>query len=104
MPAGEWPHSFAAISAFGFELSQSAHNWVLQKKQPPHAMGNGTTTRSPIFKFVTAEPNSTTSPMNSCPRTSPRMTPGIMPSYRCRSEPQIAVDVIFTIASRGLRI
>ena len=29
---------------------------------------------------------------------------GMKPSYRCRSEPQIAVDVILTIASCGLRI
>ena len=29
---------------------------------------------------------------------------GIKPLYRCRSDPQIAVDVIFTMASRGFRI
>ena len=29
---------------------------------------------------------------------------GMKPLYRCRSEPQMAVEVIFTIASRGLRI
>ena len=29
---------------------------------------------------------------------------GMKPSYRCRSEPQIAVLVIRMIASRGLRI
>ena len=40
--------------------------------------------------------------MNSCPRMSPRDIAGMTPSYRCRSEPQIAVDVTRTIASRGL--
>ena len=42
-----------------------------QKKQPPHAIGNGTTTRSPRRRFVTPAPTSTTSPMNSWPRMSP---------------------------------
>src|SRR3954469_12553052 len=35
---------------------------------------------------------------------SPRFIVGTYPSTRCRSEPQIAVDVMRTIASRGFRI
>src|SRR5687768_6455099 len=42
--------------------------------------------------------------MNSCPRTSPRFIDGMKPLYRCRSEPQTAVLVIRTIASREFRI
>jgi hypothetical protein len=39
--------------------------------QFPHAIGNGTTTRSPTLMFETSRPVSTTSPMNSWPRMSP---------------------------------
>src|SRR3954454_16745025 len=35
---------------------------------------------------------------------SPFLTVGMCPSSRCRSDPQIAVELIFTIASRSLRI
>jgi hypothetical protein len=35
---------------------------------------------------------------------SPGFMKGMKPSTRCRSEPQIAVDVMRTIASRGLKI
>src|SRR5215213_9111165 len=42
--------------------------------------------------------------MNSWPSMSPRCIVGINPLYMCRSEPQIAVEEIFTIASRWLRI
>src|SRR6185312_11857454 len=72
----------------------------------PQAMVNGTTTRSPTFSFsgLIPPPTSTTSPMNSWPRMSPCSMVGIKPSYRCRSEPQMQVLVIFTIASRGFRM
>src|SRR5215208_1208843 len=42
--------------------------------------------------------------MNSWPSMSPLCIVGMNPLYICRSEPQIAVDDIFTIASRWLRI
>src|SRR5688572_725999 len=42
--------------------------------------------------------------MNSWPSMSPRCIVGRNPLYMCKSEPQIAVVVIFTIASRWLRI
>src|SRR4051812_27352816 len=42
--------------------------------------------------------------MNSWPRMSPRFMVGMKPSSRCRSDPQIAVSVTLTIASRGFRI
>src|SRR5215207_5195524 len=104
MPEGEWPIAFSASSAFGLVRSQSDHRLFLQKKQSPQEIVNGTTTRSPIFSLVFADPTSTTSPMNSWPSTSPDFMVGMKPSYRCRSEPQIAVLVTLTIASRGSSI
>src|SRR5687768_10153834 len=70
----------------------------------PHAIGNGTTTLSPTFRFFTDGPVSTTSPMNSCPRMSPCCIDGMNPLYKCRSDPQIAVDDTLMIASFELRI
>src|SRR5262249_31089759 len=58
----------------------------------------------PIFSARVLGPTSTTSPMNSCPRTSPERMVGITPLNRCRSEPQIAVDVTRTTASCALTI
>lgn len=60
-----------AISALGFEVSQSENSDFLQKKQEPHAMVKGMTTRSPGVRLVTALPTSTTTPMGSWPRMSP---------------------------------
>ncbi len=100
MPAGECPIIFSAIHALGFEFSQSEYISALHAPQFPHAIGNGTTTRSPTFRFFTSRPTSTTSPMNSWPRMSPLCIVGTSALYKWRSDPQIAVDVIFTIASR----
>ena len=50
---------------------------------------------------ATPAPTSSTMPMNSCPSTSPGDRKGASTLYRCRSEPQIAVDVTRTIASVG---
>src|SRR3954447_22491240 len=104
MPAGECPYSFSAIQAFGLEFSHSENAWAWQARQLPHAIGKGTTTRSPTDRFGTPLPTSTTSPMNSWPRMSPFSIDGTKPLYKCRSDPQIAVDVILTIASRAFRI
>ena len=71
MPALACPHSFSAMPALGLEFSQTEKNPALQELQPPQAIGNGTTTRSPICRLPTPEPSSTTSPMNSWPRMSP---------------------------------
>ena len=49
------------------------------KKASPQAMVKGTTTRSPTFSLSTPLPTSTTSPIVSCPRTSPLCILGIMP-------------------------
>src|SRR4051794_26013340 len=69
-------------------------------------MQNGTITRSPtlILDLSTPVPTSTTSPMNSWPRMSPCRMVGMKPSYRWRSDPQMHVEEILMIASRGLRI
>src|SRR5918994_5144549 len=104
MPAGEWPHSFSAIQALGLEFSQSENISAWHAAQTPHEIGKGTTTRSPTLRLCTSRPVSTTSPMNSWPRMSPFSTVGIYPSTRCRSEPQMAVEEMRTIASRALRI
>jgi hypothetical protein len=70
-PAGDWPIALAATSAFGFVVSHIEYSVRLQKKHSPHAMTNGTTTRSPFFNFFTPLPTSTTTPIGSCPRMSP---------------------------------
>ena len=64
-------------------------------------MLNGITTRSPGRMWVTSAPTSSTMPIGSWPRTSPLSRYMPSTSYRCRSEPQIAVEVIRTIASVG---
>ena len=76
MPAVGKPNIFSASRAFGFEFSQSEKSWCRHDQQLPQAIGNGTTTRSPTFRFVTLLPFSTTSPMNSWPMTSPRFIVG----------------------------
>ena len=67
------------MPAFGLEFSQSENIAFWQKKQLPQAIGNGTTTRSPRLRLITAAPSSTTSPMNSWPRMSPFTIPGTKP-------------------------
>ena len=67
-------------------------------------MLNGTMTRSPRLRFRTDGPTSSTTPMNSCPKVMPTRVSGIIPWYRCRSEPQIAASVTRTIASFGCSI
>jgi len=41
--------------ALGFEFSHSENIWRRQKKQLPHDIWNGTTTRSPMRRLRTAE-------------------------------------------------
>src|SRR4051812_46091486 len=105
-PDIENPYAFSDTTAFGFELSQHDQSCFLQNQQFPHAIVNGTITRSPFLSLArsTPGPTSSTIPMNSCPRMSPFCMPGMKPSYRCRSDPQMQVLVTRTIASRGLRI
>ena len=92
--------------ALGFVLSQQLHSWRLQKKHLPQPIGNGTTTRSPTFTLLlsTSGPSSSTMPIGSWPRMSPGFMNGMKPSTRCRSEPQMQVEVMRTIASRRLMI
>src|SRR3954469_7280295 len=90
----------------GLVLSQQLHSPCLQKKHLPQPIGNGTITRSPTFTLLvsTSGPTSSTMPIGSCPRTSPGFMNGTKPSTKCKSEPQIHVDVTRTIASRLLMI
>src|SRR5207302_1739212 len=103
-PEPEYPYAASIKWAFGFVLSQADQIFFLQKPQLPHAIVNGTTTRSPRRRFVTRCPVSSTVPMNSCPRMSPSSIVGMKPSYKCKSDPQMAVRVILTMASCGLKI
>src|SRR6478609_4348190 len=89
----EYPFIVSARPAFGFELSHRLHRSFLQNRQLPQAMVKGMTTRSPTFRLRTLLPRATTSPMNSWPRMSPAFMVGMYPSYRCRSDPQMAVVV-----------
>ncbi len=53
----------------------------------------------PGLRFWTSGPTDSTTPMNSCPQTSPFFIPGINPTYMCRSEPQMQVVVTFRMTS-----
>src|SRR3954468_12140961 len=89
-----------------FVLSQQLKSCRLQKKHSPQAIGNGMTTRSPTFTldWSTSGPTSSTTPIGSWPSTSPGFMNGTKPSTRWRSEPQMQVEVMRTMASRRLRI
>src|SRR5215210_1348354 len=87
--------------AFGFTLWQLLYSPRAQNQQEPQKMLNGTITRSPTCRFCTDEPTCSTTPMNSWPNVCPIRVSGIMPWYRCRSEPQMAARVTRTIASLG---
>src|SRR3954452_22122052 len=67
-------------------------------------MLNGTMTRSPGLTFCTDEPTWSMTPMNSWPKVMPTRVSGIIPWYRCRSEPQMAARVTRTMASLGCSI
>ena len=73
----------------------------LHIQQVPQEMLNGTTTRSPAFTAVTSGPTSRTMPIGSWPMTSPTVMKGAITSIRCRSDPQIPLEVISTITSVG---
>src|SRR4051795_9808571 len=73
------------------------------KHEPQHTL-NGTTTRSPTCRLVTALPTSSTIPIGSCPTTSPASMNGARVSYRWRSDPQRPVEVTLMIASEGSSI
>ena len=70
-------------------------------QQCPQAIVNGITTRSPGAIWETSAPTSSTMPIGSWPSTSPLLRNGPSTSYRCRSEPQMPVEVMRTIASVG---
>ena len=51
----------------------------LQKKHSPQKVSQFTATLSPIFIFLIASPNCTTSPTNSCPSTVSGIARGTLP-------------------------
>ncbi len=67
----------AAIALFGLVVSQSEKSPCWQNQQVPQQMVKGTTTRSPRFSLVTADPTSSTTPIGSCPRMSPSSIVGM---------------------------
>src|SRR6476660_1665796 len=77
---------------------------LVHMKQCPQEMLNGMTTLSPTAMSVTSAPTSRTMPIGSWPSTSPGFMYGPSTSYRCRSDPQIADEVILMIASVGSSI
>src|SRR5438045_6078349 len=97
---------FSPMYGLGLVLSQQLHSPLLQNQHAPQPIGNGTTTRSPTFTFEvsTSGPTSSTMPIGSWPMMSPGFMNGTNPSTRCKSDPQMQVDVIRTMASRRLRI
>src|SRR5271165_1709114 len=70
-------------------------------QQCPQEMLNGITTRSPARRWVMSAPVASTIPIGSCPSTSPGLRNGPRTPYRCRSEPQIAVEVTRMTMSFG---
>src|SRR3954468_9745860 len=90
--------------AFGFTLWQLEYSPRAQNQHVPQKMVKGTMTWSPRLRFRTSEPTSSTTPTNSCPNVVPTRVSGIIPWYRCRSDPQIAASVTRTIASPGCSI
>ena len=103
-PAARVPVELLGHPGVGIRVVAQRPEAPTARPQFPHAMVKGTTTRSPGETVDTPRPTSTTSPMNSWPRMSPAAIDGMKPSYRCRSDPQMAVEVTRTMASRGLRI
>jgi len=90
--------------ALGFVFSQFPVSPREQKKQVPHAMLKGTTTRSPRFSDCTDDPSSSTTPANSWPNVEPTRVSGTRPCKRWRSEPQMAVRVTRKTTSLGCSI
>ena len=99
-----WPNTLSARSLLRLLRSQTEKLPRRHCSHSPQQMVNGTTTRSPTFSALFSEPTSTTSPMNSWPMMSPDSMPGMKPSNRCRSEPQMAQLVTLMMASRGSSI
>src|SRR5579871_5440358 len=96
--------TFLASSALGLLVSHNEYICRWQNQHLPQEIVKGTTTRSPFLSLVTPLPTSSTMPIGSCPSTSPACMVGMKPSYRCRSEPQMAVDVMRTRVSPGSTI
>ncbi len=80
---------------------QNDHQPSWQLRHVPHEMLNGTDTRSPTCTRSTLIPTASTIPMFSWPKTVPSSTL-VRPSYMCRSEPQMLVVVMRTMASSGV--
>src|SRR5271155_2142887 len=81
-------------------------DWPLrQYSQVPSPWLNGTTTRWPFLKLRTSLPTSSTTPVNSCPRTAPgcadRPIQVQSPDHACQSDLQMPLASTRTIALVG---
>src|SRR6187399_353203 len=93
-------YPYAPPAKPGFTVRQKPVYPATQFLQNPQATLNGMTTRSPDLSEVTPSPTSSMIPMFSWPNTMPGSA-AVRPSYMCRSEPQIAVEVTRTMTSLG---
>ena len=91
------------MPSVGFTRVQNEVHPVVQARQVPQAMLNGTDTRSPTLTRATPRAPSSTTPMFSWLSTLPCSTDA-RPSYMCRSDPQMLVVVMRTSASVGASI
>jgi hypothetical protein len=81
-PCWRVPHQFSAPPRhWGLVVSHAEKSVFEQKKHEPHAMTNGTTTRSPFsqLRYRACRPRRTI-PIGSCPRMSPSSMVGWYPS------------------------
>jgi hypothetical protein len=105
MPDVEWPQSFSAIPALGLLFSQTDVMPLRHWSQPPQAMGNGTTTRSPSLQVADALAGLDDLAHELVAQDVARAASSARSRRRgAGPEPQIAVEVTRMIASRSLRI
>src|ERR1700733_3206101 len=102
-PICAYPYAAPSTPSVGLVRRQNEVHPATQLRQVPQAMLNGTETRSPGLIQLTPGPVSSTMPVFSWPSTLPCSTL-VRPSYMCRSDPQMLVVVIRTIASPGASI
>ena len=76
---GEWPHSFSAIHAFGFEFSQQREQLLATREALAARDRERHDDAVADLQVLHVAPTSTTSPMNSWPRMSPFSIVGMKP-------------------------
>src|SRR4029450_7942838 len=95
-------YPYAEPGRSGLTFRQTPVLPSLQLRQPPQEMLHGTEHRSPTLMNSTPGPTSTTSPVISCPSTSPSGAV-VRPRTMCWSLPQMLVATVLRIAPCGVR-